>query len=57
MDMNMAMVYLVGAFVDLHSTLVVLAVLQGFFPSPFLFKFALVLNVFDNATLNFSFEA
>ena len=57
MDMNMAMVYLVGAFVDLHSTLVVQAGLQGFFPSLFLFRFALVVNVFDNATLNFSFEA
>ena len=58
MDMNMVMVYLVGAFVDLHSTLVVLAGLQGFFPSLVLFRFALVVvNVFDDATLNFSFEA
>ena len=57
MDMNMVMVYLVGAFVDLHSTLVVLAGLQGLFPSLVLFRFALVVNVFDNATPNFSFEA
>ena len=57
MDVNMVMVYLVGAFVDLHSTLVVLAGLQGLFPSLVLFRFALVVNNFDNATLNFSFEA